>query len=238
MIQQFEDFSAGHVCGGADGSSMVSDPFAKHRGKGSVVTGRNGVSCDELARMGQERFDLRVNKSADVFDMIWLVGFKEKGTIGAVNLKTVVAEIVRITGSHDAVECEPSGIAMIGMESVSLPRIMSENDIGLNRTDPVGNLIANVKCRLEFAIDMTKHDDLASRAEPTGCFHLLRSAHFNEFVSALIGIPSSFGAVGKNEMVDDTSCSGPFGKSAAALKFGIVGMSNDDERALRSWKVA
>jgi len=88
IIQQLEDLSTGHVCCGTDGSSVVSDPFAKHRRKGSVVTGRNGVSCDELARMGQECFNLRVDKATDVFDMIWLVCFKQKSAIGAVNLKT------------------------------------------------------------------------------------------------------------------------------------------------------
>ena len=216
---------------------MVSDPFAKHRGKGSVVTGRNGVSCDELARVCQERFNLRVDKATDVFDVIWLIGFKQEGAIGAVNLKTVVVEIVRISSGDDAVQGEPSGIAMIGMEPVSLPWIMSENDIGLCRANPVGNLIANVKCRLEFAVDMAEHDDLASRAKPTGSFHLFGSAKFNEFFGVLVGIPCSFGPVGQNEMIDDTTSSGPFGKSAATLKFGIVRMGNDDERARRSGKV-
>jgi len=81
---------------------------------------------------------------------------------------------------------------------------------------------------------MTEHDDFASRPEPTGSFHLFRSAHFNEFFRVLAGIPGSFCTVGQNEMVDDTSSSGPFGKSAAALKFSIVRMGNDDERARRS----
>jgi hypothetical protein len=188
--------------------------------------------------MRQECFNLRVDKATDVFDMIGLVCFKQEGAIGAVNLKTVVFEVVRISSGDDAVECEPSGIAMIGMEPVSLPRIMSENDIGLCRANPVGNLIANVQCRLEFAVDMTEHDDLASRPEPTGGFHLFGSAQFNEFFRVLVGIPGSFGAVGQNEMIDDTSSGGPFGKSAAALKLSIVGMGNDDERARRSRDVA
>ena len=84
---------------------------------------------------------------------------------------------------------------------------------------------------------MTEHDDLAGRPKPTGCFHLFRSAQFNEFFGVLVGVPGSFGTVGQNEMVDDATCGGPFGKSAATLKFSIVRMGDDDESARWSWKV-
>ena len=89
------------------------------------------MSRYELARVSQERFNLCVNKTSDVFNVIGFIGFKEKCAVGSVNIETVVTEIVRIAGCDDGVESEPAGVAVIRMKSVALPRIVCENDIGL-----------------------------------------------------------------------------------------------------------
>lgn len=74
----------------------------------------------------------------------------------------VMTEVMGIACGDDAIDGQPTGVAMIGMKSVTLPGIVGENNIRFERPDPVRNLIANVERGLEFAVGMAEHDDFAS----------------------------------------------------------------------------
>jgi len=131
MLQQFEDFPTRDPSGFADCRSVVANALAEGGCRRAVVVGGNRVSRDELACVSEERFDLCVDKTSDVFDVIGFVSFKEEGAVGSVNIEAVMTEIVRIAGCDYGVEREPTGVAVIRMKSVTLPGVVRENDIGL-----------------------------------------------------------------------------------------------------------
>ena len=72
-------------------------------------------------------------------------------------VKAMVAEIVRITCGNDSVECEPSGIAVIRVKSIALPRVVGEDNVRLGGPNPIRDLIADMERWLQLAIDMAKH---------------------------------------------------------------------------------
>jgi hypothetical protein len=174
--EELETLASVNPGGGTNESSMVPNALAETRSCSAIIVIGNGVSRNELTRVRKKRIDFGVDKSRDVLDVIGFVGLEQQRRIGPVNRKSMVLEIVRITGRHDAIESKPTGIAMIGMEPVSLPWVVRENNSGLERANPVGHLITDMKGGLELAIGVSEHDDFARGTQPPCCFHLLASS--------------------------------------------------------------
>jgi hypothetical protein len=147
---------------------------------------------DELTCVSQKGIDLCVDETSDVFNMIWLVGFEEKREFRAMHIKSVMAEIVRIACGNDSIESEPPGIAVIGMKSVPLPRVVGEHDVRLGGPDPIRDLISHMERWLQLAIDMAKHYDFAFGPKAPRCFHLFGSSLFHKCLGIAIGVPGSF----------------------------------------------
>jgi hypothetical protein len=63
-----------------------------------------------------------------------------------------VGEEVGVSGGHQRVEAEEAGVAMVGMESVSPPRVVSEHHGRTERTDDTGHLSPLLLSVAEFAV--------------------------------------------------------------------------------------
>src|SRR4029079_19833885 len=71
----------------------------------------------------------RTVTTADVFDVIRLVGFEQQQLRRAVGLQSLLPEEVGITRRDDSFARQQTGVPMVGMQSVTLPRIVPEHDL-------------------------------------------------------------------------------------------------------------
>ena len=76
--------------------------------------------------MREQRVDLHRQRRPHVLEVVLDVGLEEEEPFGPVRLETLLGKEVRVTGGDDAVDREPAGLAMVGVQAVALPRIVSE----------------------------------------------------------------------------------------------------------------
>src|SRR5262249_60081740 len=111
--------------------------------------------------------------------------------------------------SDDTVDGEEARMAMIGMQAVTLPRIVTEHDFGTEVTDPSGDVATQLECRFELPVDRAEERDLAGGAERLGSGALFVLPRSYERCDVGGRIPRALRSVGAHEMVDDTSRRGP-----------------------------
>ncbi len=81
---------------------------------------------DVLASVRQERGDLRGYVSGDVLDVVRHVGLEEQQVLRPVRVTAVGEELV-VTGGDEPVCDEPAGMAVVRMQPVPPPRIVTEH---------------------------------------------------------------------------------------------------------------
>jgi len=82
---------------------------------------------------------------------------------------------------------------MIGMQAISLPRIVPRDDGGFQCADDACDLAAQRKRAVEFAIDLLKKDHVAALrpGEAKRCLALLKLASGDQSGDVGVGVPGA-----------------------------------------------
>ena len=169
----------------------VEHAGAEGLGGGAVVVVGIAIVDTHWLRWASSAGDLGLAEAGDVLDVVGLVGLEEQQRRRSVMGHVVVGIEVRIAGGHHAVDGEPAGVAVIGMQPVAPPRVVAEHDVGLQSTDPVGDLVAMGEVGLQLAVDVAQEHDLALGTQRSGGGPLL--------VLAGRGSSASVSALGSHE---------------------------------------
>ena len=188
----------------------------------------------ELAGVGEQRRQLGVGAAGDVLDVVGLVGLEQQQRVGTVVGQPVLGEEVRIAGRHDAVDRQPAGVAVVGVEPVALPRVVAEHDVGSELADDACDLAPPFERRLELAVDAAEEHDLAGGAERLGGRALLVLALRDQRGGVGVGVPGALRAVGEHEVRDDAARRRPLGERGAAVELDVVGVGDDGQRRRRA----
>ena len=86
----------------------------------------SAIGCDARAAHRSSSHEVRV----DPLDVVRLVGLEQQERVGPVVRTTETGEEVRVTGRDDAVDGQPAGVTVVGMQPVALPRVVTEHDVG------------------------------------------------------------------------------------------------------------
>ena len=142
--------------------------------------------------MGEQRRELGLDVVADVLHVVDLVGLPQQQGAGPVRRNVLFRKEVRVAGGDDAVGDEQAGVAVVGVQPVALPRVVTQHDVGLELPDPVRDLGALAKRRLELAVGPAKEDDIAVAAERTRRGALLVLTRGHEPRRVLVGSHEPF----------------------------------------------
>ena len=141
----------------------------------------------------------------------------------------MVLEEMGIPSGNNCIACEESSVAMIGMQAVSLPRIVTED----NRRPESPNLSSKAAEKtsvvFEFSVDLVEEDDLTRGSESRGRFDLFSAAQGDQRVDVGVGIPRPFGSVGQNGVVHHATRRCPFRQGPAAPELDVVRVSSDGQ---------
>ena len=72
---------------------------------------------------------------------------------------------VRVARGHNSVRDEEAGVAVIGVDPVPLPRIVTEDDVRSHAPDPRAHLPALADARFQLAVGPAEEDNVAFAAE-------------------------------------------------------------------------
>jgi hypothetical protein len=122
-------------------------------------------------------------------------------------------------------------MAMIGMQPVSLPGVVTKYNARSQLTDDECNPASLFESAVELAIDVFEESDLAGvvAAQPLSGIALFGLTANSKCGHVSVGIPRPLGSVRTHEMMDRAAVSGPFGEEPAAPEFDVVRMSPDGE---------
>ncbi len=170
--------------------------------------------------------------------MVRLVGLPQQQCIGAVvrdAARQLVLEEVRVTGGHDRVAHVQASVAVVGMEPVTLPRVVGEDDIGPDRAHGEGHPLGDLPRVGELAVNVPQERDRAGGAERRCRGTLLPLPCGHECCGVRIRVPRALGAVRADEVVHLGTCGRPFCERAAAPELDVVRVGpdrQDDSRHL------
>ena len=191
----------------------------------------------ELALVGEQRLDFWPGVTGDVLGVVWLLGLEKQKCLRSVMGNVVFDEEERVARGNDSVNREKPCVPVIGVQAVTLPRIMTEHHDRFEFPDPVGNLRSLTEATFEFPIGPAEEHHLARRSQPSRCFALFGLTGGDQ-VSLIDGrIPGSLRPIGAHEVMDHCPCCCPFGESRAALELGIIGVGDDRHRRGRRIEV-
>jgi len=162
--------------------------------------------------------------------MVRLVGLEKQQCRRPVRLIAELGEKQRVAGGDDPVGHEEAGVAMVWMQAVPLPRVVTEDDVGPDPADGRGDLKALSNARLELAVGPPEERHVARAAERDRCGALLEAPSEHERSRVLLGIPRSLRPVRADEMEDLASARRPLRKRASASELDIVGVGCHGER--------
>ena len=191
----------------------------------------------KLALVRQESGDLPVDELGDIFGVVGCVGFPEQQAAWTVRRQLVFFEEVWIPRRHHTVARKQTGVAMIGMQAVTLPRVVSKHDVGSKLANPVRHLPALTQPAVEFAIRPTEKDNLTRRAECMRRGALFVLSGDGQCSGVRIRVPRALGAIGAHEVMHHASGRSPLCERCATTELDIIGMRPNGERNLRHVEV-
>ena len=151
----------------------------------------------------------------------------------------LVGEEERVAGRDDAVDGEPAGVAVVGVQPVAPPRVVAEHDVGLQRADPVGDPLALGRAPTSSSpstLPSMTTSPVAPSALAAGL--LLDARGCDERGDVLVGVPGALRAVGEDQVVHDAAVGRPLGQGGPGLELDVVGMGADGQRDRRRGQVA
>ena len=158
VADQLEDLGGADTVLRSEAGQATTYPVAERRQLGVV----DGVHRRlELALVGLQGVELRIDPPGDVFDVVGGVCLEQHQVLGAMMGNSVFREEVRIAGCDDALARQHAGVAMVGVQSVSLPRVVPQHDVGSQLTDRQGDPATGGQVAVELAVDIAQEDDLA-----------------------------------------------------------------------------
>src|SRR5271165_4134647 len=166
----------------------------------------------QLAAVRQQGRQLRVDEVAHILEMVRLIRLEQQQSRWPVRQVAELWEKERIACSDDAVGEQETSVAMVGMQPVALPRVMTEHHVGPYLADPGGNLEALAEAGLELAVGPAEKDHLALATERHRCRALLVAPSDDELGRVLREVPCSLGSVGADEVEDLAAVGRPFGE--------------------------
>ena len=152
-----------------------------------------------------------------------------------------IGEELRIAGGDHPVGEEPAGVAVIGVQPVPAPRIVSEDHVGAHPPDHLAHLAALDDPRFELAVGPVEEVDLTTLAgsagQHPGRLALLPVSALHQRREVVIGRPRPLRSVGEYQMVDAAAPGGPLGQCRPASELHVVGMGGDGERHPRNREI-
>ena len=116
----------------------------------------------ELAPMRLEGGELGVDRRADVLDVRGLVRLPEQQRRRSVRLEPVLGMEVGVASGHDGLADEQAGVAVIRMEPVALPGVVTEHDLRTQPADDAGHVAPGRAVAVQLAVDAAEEHDLAA----------------------------------------------------------------------------
>ena len=138
----------------------------------------------------------------------------------------------RLTGGNDSIDRGESGRSMVGMDLISLPRVMAQHDVGSNRPDRKGYLRAQCHGVLELSIDVPEMGAVLY-SKDIGGRTLLIPASLDEGIGVFVRVPRTLRPVGHDQNCDLSTGGGPPSQSRSCAEFGIVGVCADGQDSSR-----
>ena len=126
----------------------------------------------ELAGVGEQRGQLGVAETGHVLDVVRLVGLVEKQGRGSVMVQRLLAEEVRVAGSDDTLDAQQARVAVIGVQTVALPRVVGDHDVGAQAANPRRHLGPLQQPRFELAVGVAQKNHLAPGPQRLRCVAL------------------------------------------------------------------
>ncbi len=163
----------------------------------------------------------------DGFDVVDYLGFEEEQFSGAVG-DARLGEEVGVTGGDDAFDHELAGPAVVRVQAVLLPRIVTQDHVGTDGANDRAHLLPAERVGFELAVDRVEEVHLA-RTERVRGGALLVVTRGHQRSEVLAGIPGALRAVGEHEELDVRSRACPFCEGGAAAELDVVGMGADRE---------
>ena len=186
----------------------------------------------ELRLVGLERVELRVDERRDVLDVIGHVGLPQQHRVRSVVRDPVLLEEVRIACGDHGVAREQSGVAVIGVQAITLPRIVAEHDLRAQLSDDLRDRATQRERAVEFAVDLAEEHHLTGRAarETSSSLALFVLPAADERSGVGRDVPGALRAVGADEVVHDAPGGRPLGERATGAELDVVGMRADRQR--------
>jgi hypothetical protein len=97
-----------------------------------------------------------------------------------------------IASSDDGVTGEKSSMTMVGVQSVTLPRVMAKNDLGPESTNVARNFATEFTRVSEISVDLVHENDLTLGSQSSCRFALLDLSLSDEDRDVGIRIPCAF----------------------------------------------
>ena len=98
--------------------------------------------------------------------------------------QSVLGEEVRIPRGDDAVAREQTGVPVVGVEPVALPRVVAEHDLGSQLADHARDLAARHEVAVELAVDVAEEAHLAGRGRRRAARAAARCSSWRRAASA------------------------------------------------------
>lgn len=187
----------------------------------------------QLAAMGKEGGHLGFGEAGDFLNMVHLLRLKEEKSGGPVRCQFLLGEEVRVACGHHAICHQEPGTAMIRVQPVPPPGVMTEDNVGPGLADPVSHLPALVDPGVEFAIRPAEERGLATAAECPGRGSLFFLSYRDEGGEIRVRIPRPLGPVRAHQVVKLAAAGRPFRQRRSAAKLDVIRMGADREGPAR-----
>ena len=73
-----------------------------------------------------------------------------------------VGEEVRVARRHDGIGHEEAGLAVVGVQPVTPPWVVTQHHVGLQTADPAHQLASLVDARLQLTVRVTEEHDVVA----------------------------------------------------------------------------
>ncbi len=189
--------------------------------------------------MSLEGVKLGVDPTGDVLDMIWSVGLPQQQMIWAMMGDLVFSEEMRVARCDDRFASQQTGVAMVWMQAISLPRIVTKHHIGAQFAYHAGDASTRRQVAVEFAVNVFEEYDLAGvrSGQPFGGGSLFMLATIGQRTWVGVCIPGALRSVRADQVMYEAAAGGPFGERCPAAELDVVGVGADCERHPRSRQV-